>query len=186
MLLHPSPIWYSSSPRGKLTPTQNEFEFAKHLLEKDSEEYERNQSDKVFIQKILSAGTTADKLSTLTLLVQQSPVHNTKALLSLAQLGQKKSRSEALKALRAFTDWWTAVGAPDRKLRYWTDQPAKATSDAQLILFYFEDWLKKLFWDVLQTLEVSIFLPCISSLLKSFKSASPLTLYHMFAPKQLH
>lgn len=154
MLLPPSPIWYSAGPQGKLTPASDEFEFAKQLLEKESNEYEKNQSDKVFIQKIISAGTTADKLSTLTLLAQQSPIHNAKALQSLTQLGQKKSRSEALKALRAFSDWWSAGGAPDRKLRYWADQPAKAASDAQRVIFYFEDWLKKLFWDVLQTLEV--------------------------------
>jgi ribosome biogenesis protein MAK21 len=59
--------------------------------------------------------------------------------------------------LRAFADWWTAGGAPDRKLRFWADQPAKATSDAQRILHYFEDWLKKLFWNILQTLEVFSF-----------------------------
>jgi ribosome biogenesis protein MAK21 len=154
MLLPPSPIWFDATPQGKLTQTQDDFEYARQLLEKDSEEYERIQSDRGFIHKILAAGTTADKLSTLTLLAQQSPVHNTKALQSLVQLGQKKSRSEALKALRAFGDWWSAGGAPDRKLRYWRDQPAIATSDAQRVLFYFEDWLKKLFWNVLQTLEV--------------------------------
>lgn len=79
------------------------------------------KSEFTFLQKILQSGTLSDRLSALTLLVQSSPLHNTKALDALKNLAErgkgKGGRGESLKALRCIVDWWVGGGAPDRKLK---------------------------------------------------------------------
>ncbi|KAI6165099.1 ribosome biogenesis protein [Pisolithus thermaeus] len=119
-----------------------------------------SSSDYSFLQNILRTGTLSDRLSALTLLVQSSPLHNTKALEALKNLAErgkgKGGRGESLKALRCIVDWWVGGGAPDRKLKYFRDQPLSHPdiNDRHLVIWYFEDWLKKYFFSVLQILEV--------------------------------
>jgi len=45
---------------------------------------------------------------------------------------------------------------PDSLLRYFRDQPLNHAErkDIHLIVWYYEDWLKKFFFSLLQTLEV--------------------------------
>ncbi|BGP12208.1 hypothetical protein JCM10213_007464 [Rhodosporidiobolus nylandii] len=136
-----------------------------------------SKADQVFIQQILSSGTSSDKVSALLLLVSSSPLHNTTYLDQLAALCRKKSRDESGRAVRGVVDWWRGEGggSPDRKLRYFADQPSLATVahahealekgrpqdteleradvDRCLVLFAFEDWFKKWFFQVLQALE---------------------------------
>ncbi|KAG7085891.1 hypothetical protein E1B28_003425 [Marasmius oreades] len=112
-----------------------------------------------FLSKIIQSGTLSDRLSALTLLVQSSPIHNTKALETLRGMAErgkgKGGREESLKALRCIVDWWVGGGAPDRKLKYFRDQPLThpSVTDQHLLLWHFEDWLKKYFFSVLQVLE---------------------------------
>ena len=117
-------------------------------------------SESSFLSKIVHSGTLSDRLSALTLLVQNDPIANTSALdtlKSMAERGKGKGgRDESLKALRCIVDWWVGGGAPDRKLRYFRDQPLAQQKDDFLILWYFEDWLKKFFFSVLQILEVRV------------------------------
>ena len=53
-------------------------------IEKDNktylEEFASNTSQKKFLSQILSDGTLNDKISALTLLIQEAPLHNLKAL----------------------------------------------------------------------------------------------------------
>ena len=89
--------------------------------------------------------------------------------------GKATGREDRLKAARAIMDWWVGGGAPNRKLRcvlstspfiyafsesrprYFRDQPLlhPDVTDQHLIIWYFEDWLKKYFFSYLQILEVS-------------------------------
>ncbi|KAF8840266.1 CBF-domain-containing protein [Paxillus ammoniavirescens] len=116
-------------------------------------------SEFAFLQKILHSGTLSDRLSALTLLVQSSPLHNTKALETLKNMAErgkgKGGREESLKALRCIIDWWVGGGAPNCKLKYFRDQPLThpKLDDQHLLVWYFEDWLKKYFFSVLQILE---------------------------------
>ncbi|KAJ7915545.1 CBF/Mak21 family-domain-containing protein [Mycena leptocephala] len=116
-------------------------------------------SEANFLSKIIQSGTLSDRLSALTLLVQSSPLHNTKALETLKGMAErgkgKGGRDESLKALRCVVDWWVGGGAPDRKLKYMRDQPLThpSVTDQHLLLWYFEDWLKKYFFSILQILE---------------------------------
>ncbi|KAJ7063556.1 CBF/Mak21 family-domain-containing protein [Mycena amicta] len=116
-------------------------------------------SEANFLSKIIQSGTLSDRLSALTLLVQSSPLHNIKALETLKGMSErgkgKGGREECLKALRCIVDWWVGGGAPDRKLRYFRDQPLShpGVTDQHLLSWYFEDWLKKYFFSILQILE---------------------------------
>ncbi|KAI0259757.1 CBF/Mak21 family-domain-containing protein [Gloeopeniophorella convolvens] len=130
-------------------------------------------SDQAFLRNILAGGTLSDRLSALTLTVQGAPLHNTRALETLkgmaekgrggvntAQEGDKgkaraAGREERLKAARAIMDWWVGGGAPSRKLKYFRDQPLlhPDVTDQHLVLWYYEDWLKKFFFTFLQILE---------------------------------
>ena len=80
-----------------------------------------SSSEANFLSKIIQSGTLSDRLSALTLLVQSSPLHNTKALESLKLMAErgkgKGGRDESLKALRCIVDWWVGGGVPNRKLK---------------------------------------------------------------------
>ncbi|KIJ40346.1 hypothetical protein M422DRAFT_174030 [Sphaerobolus stellatus SS14] len=134
---------------------------AEALLEQEVKAYSASSAhttsagDARFLTRVLQSGTLSDRLSALTLMVQGSPVHNTRALDGLKTMASKKGREESLKALRAIVDWWNGGGAPDRKLKYFRDQPLTHPNvmDQHLIYWCFEDWLKKYFFAILQLLE---------------------------------
>lgn len=131
-------------------------------------------SDQSFLRNILTGGTLSDRLSALTLLAQGAPLHNIRALEALKSLAEKgrggvsasqdgekgrgkaAGREERLKAARAIMDWWVGGGAPNRKLKYFRDQPLlhPDVADQHLVIWYFEDWLKKFFFSYLQILEI--------------------------------
>ncbi|KAK7687630.1 hypothetical protein QCA50_008844 [Cerrena zonata] len=177
LVFPPGPQWYSlvaplTPPKSPLpTPSASQLsslsERAANLLQKDAEQYQasaastgHSASDSHFLNTILSQGTLSDRLSALTLLVQASPIHNTKSLESLRTMAErgrgKGGRDEGLKAMRCVVDWWIGGGAPGRKLKYFRDQTFllhPEVTDQHLIMWYFEDWLKKYFFHILQTLE---------------------------------
>lgn len=191
-LITPDALWYSSItplpspvvPSSSITPDQLSTlaSRAQDIHNKDITTYQSSSSstsEASFLTKIISSGTLSDRLSALTLLVQSSPLHNTKSLdtlKSMAERGKGKGgREESLKALRCIVDWWVGGGAPDRKLkyednvhescislndflkcRYFRDQALlhPNVTDEHLVIWYFEDWLKKYFFSILQILEV--------------------------------
>jgi ribosome biogenesis protein MAK21 len=123
----------------------------------------------------MSSGTLSDKVSALTLVVQESPVHTTKSFDSLLTLAKKRSRGQAVTALGALKDL-LGVGVvlpADRRLKSFGSQPgllgtlhANSVSDwrfsqklpghiskAHLISWAYEDWLKESYFDMLKVLE---------------------------------
>ncbi|KAJ8688979.1 RNA-binding ribosome biosynthesis protein mak21 [Pleurotus ostreatus] len=171
-LITPDALWYSSItplssppvPSSSITPGQLSTlaSRAQDIHNKDITTYQTSSSstsEASFLTKIISSGTLSDRLSALTLLVQSSPLHNTKSLdtlKSMAERGKGKGgREESLKALRCIVDWWVGGGAPDRKLKYFRDQALlhPNVTDEHLVIWYFEDWLKKYFFSILQILE---------------------------------
>lgn len=159
-----------------------------------------SKADQVFIQQILTSGTSSDKVSALLLLVTSSPLHTTAYLTQLATLCQKKSREESGRAVRGVVEWWRGGGGdgggcPSRKLRAFADQPGLQTvSDAWnaleatgkgrekkgaesvlsrpeleriLVVWAFEDWLKKWFFEILKALEVSTLISIVFTLVCS-------------------
>jgi ribosome biogenesis protein MAK21 len=131
VLLPPSSLWHAALPplsasAGLATPTAAQIESltkkGTSLLENDTNNFllaSSSSSEATFFTKVIHSGTLSDRLSALTLLVQSSPVHNTKALEILKGMAGKGGggRDESLKALRCIVDWWVGGGAPDRKLK---------------------------------------------------------------------
>lgn len=153
-------------------------EHAKSLLEKENKEYaahDKNASSAhQFYSTIMSTGTLSDKISALTLSVQESPVHNVKALETLVGLARKRSRGQAVEVLGALKDLFGPGNLlpSDRKLRPFAAQPALCAAFEQmdfqwtpnkplpeplksshLISWAYEDWLKSTFFEVLKIME---------------------------------
>ncbi|KAL9595138.1 MAG: hypothetical protein Q9219_006626 [cf. Caloplaca sp. 3 TL-2023] len=151
--------------------------FAKSLLDKENELYASHtgsaQSAQQFYSTIMSSGTLSDKISALTLSVQESPLHNIRALETLVGLARKRSRGQAVEVLGALKDLFGlgSVLPPDRKLRTFAMQPdlsiafrsnkkwtsndplPKSLTEAHLVLWAFEDWLKAIYFEILKILE---------------------------------
>ena len=138
LVFPPGPQWYSTVPPLSAPAPSNQPSAAKlsslteraaEIIKRDADLYQssaastgHSSSDSHFLNTILTQGTLSDRLSALTLLVQGSPVHNTKALETLRGMAErgrgKGGREEGLKAMRCIVDWWVGGGAPNRKLKY--------------------------------------------------------------------
>lgn len=118
-LTTPPPI--SPSQLSTLTSKATDLHHADTRTFQISSSSNSSSSEANFLTKIIQSGTLSDRLSALTLLVQSSPIHNTKALETLKGMAErgkgKGGRDESLKALRCVVDWWVGGGAPDRKLK---------------------------------------------------------------------
>lgn len=155
-------------------------QYAVSLLEKDSKMYSEAQqasssSSHKFYSTIMSSGTLSDKISALTLAVQESPLHNTKALENLIGLGKKRSRTQAVEVLRSLKDMFAqgTLLPSDRRLRSFANQPSllagfqgagnkwtegtplpNGVQEKHLIFWAFEHHLKEQYFEVLKVLEV--------------------------------
>ncbi|KAI0899396.1 CBF-domain-containing protein [Annulohypoxylon nitens] len=153
--------------------------YAKSILDEDSVAYNKTlsaSSSHKFMSTIMSSGTMSDKVSALTLAIQESPIHNIKALENLIGLSAKRSRGQALAALAALVDLFgPGMMLPSkRRLRLFSSQlglvgtlqkhnvkswsksqplPGKITKE-HLIAWIFEDWLKEAYFKMIQNLEV--------------------------------
>jgi ribosome biogenesis protein MAK21 len=153
--------------------------YADSLLETDSNLYASKNlsstSSHRFLATIMSSGTLSDKVSALTLVVQESPVHTTKSFESLLTLAKKRSRGQAVSALGALKDLLgSGVVLPaDRRLRTFGNQPGLLgtlqtdvarnwrvgdplpgdITKAHLISWVYEDWLKESYFEMLKVLE---------------------------------
>lgn len=137
----------------------------------------KSTADAAFLKQVLQDGTHQDKLSALILLVRESPLHRMDELERLrimaggkqydaAETGSSSQsavkggggREERISVLRALADWWVSGGGKETgKLKYLADQPQlgnPAVTDRHLLVWGFEDWLKKWFFSILQILEV--------------------------------
>ncbi|KAI0171991.1 CBF-domain-containing protein [Hypoxylon sp. FL1284] len=153
--------------------------YAKSLLDEDSATYSKTlsaSSSHRFMSTIMSSGTMSDKVSALTLAIQDSPIHNVKALENLIGLSAKRSRGQALSALAALVDLLGPgmILPSDRRLRLFSSQlgligtlqkhsvrnwspsqalPGKITKE-HLISWIFEDWLKDSYFKIIQNIEI--------------------------------
>lgn len=135
------------------------YERARSIVNKDNDDYytefNKSSSQRKFMSQILSNGTLSDKISALTLLIQESPLHNMKALDTLLAMCSKKSRSAATQCVEAVTDLFVNGVIPsNRKLKFFKNQPlTRHLTDLQLAVFYFEDYLKNWYFQFIEMLE---------------------------------
>ncbi|KAL5045810.1 hypothetical protein BDW71DRAFT_198055 [Aspergillus fruticulosus] len=154
--------------------------YATSLLEKENKMYADAQqasasSSYKFYSTIMTTGTLSDKISALTLAVQESPLHNIKSLENLVALGKKRSRAQAVEVLRSLKDMFAqgTLLPNDRRLRSFANQPALIAAfqgagskwtegaalpgglkDSHLIVWAYEHFLKDQYFEVLKILEV--------------------------------
>ena len=151
---------------------------AQSVLDADVEHYgtsRSSSSSKRFLSTIITSGTLQDKVSALTLAIQESPLHNVKAFQSLFALASKRSRTQAAGALGALVDLLGpgSLLPPSRRLRAFSAQPAllaalrnaaiihwkegddlpRPLTDTDLVYWLYEDWLKEAFFKVVMLLE---------------------------------
>lgn len=135
------------------------YERAKALTEEENtvynQEFNKSSSQKRFLTQMLTAGTLSDKISALTLLVQEAPLHNIRALDQMFAMCNKKSRTAAMQCVDAIVDLFVNGVLPsDRKLKpFKKQQLSLEMTDEQLIIFYFEDHLKNLYFKFIGLLE---------------------------------
>ncbi|OQD63643.1 hypothetical protein PENPOL_c009G07615 [Penicillium polonicum] len=155
-------------------------ELANKLLQEENEEYAAAQrasasSSHKFYSTIMASGTLSDKISALTLNVQESPLHNTKALETLIGLGKKRSRAQAVEVLRSLKDMFAqgTLLPSDRRLKSFTNQPGLVAAfqgaggrwnekdplpgglkKSELIVWAFENIVKDQFFEVIKILEI--------------------------------
>ncbi|KAJ3036867.1 hypothetical protein HDV00_002350 [Rhizophlyctis rosea] len=168
MLVQPGGAWYTFSlppVTGNIGGSEEKiiqlYKQAQQLWEADVAKYEKSKTmsaaDRDFISTVLKSGTTTDKVSALTLLIQEAPVHSLASLRDqlIHGMARKKARREAILAVDSIKDLFVNNLLPDRKLRYFRDQPllSPQTKNAHLVLWFFEDSLKKLYFDFIKLLE---------------------------------
>ena len=155
-------------------------ELANSLLQAENDEYAKAQqasasSSHKFYTTIMSSGTLSDKISALTLAVQESPLHNTKSLENLIGLAGKRSRAQAVEVLRSLKDMFAqgTLLPADRRLKSFSNQPGLVAAfqgaggrwterdplpgglqKSHLIVWAFEDFLKEQYFEILKILEV--------------------------------
>lgn len=168
-LLEPTPLWHDiqlkildgipEDPPAEFVINRH-FEKAKGLLAAENEFYSVSNhvksSDRQFLSTIMRSGTLSDRVSALTLVVQESPIHATKSMDALMSMCRKKGRNEAVSAVGAVKDLMQASVLPNRKLQYFKDQAgvaARDVTDQHLIVWAFEDFLKRYYFELLGVME---------------------------------
>ena len=180
------PDWYNAEPpvssssakttkKASVDSTSALHDFAINLWSKDNETYRQHfetSSSHAFYNTVISSGTLSDKVSALTLAIQESPVHNMRALESLLSLARKRSRSQAVDVLRALKDLFAQGSMLPSDRRLWTfatnpgltafstkswsagDKLPRGIEEQHLIVFAFENWLKEQYFEVIKLLEI--------------------------------
>ncbi|KAK3330272.1 CBF/Mak21 family-domain-containing protein [Apodospora peruviana] len=190
LIFEPRPDWYSVTLDGLPLSLPDDMKkysssianlkaYAEKLLSEDASTYgamQASSSSQRFMSTIMSSGTLSDKVSALTLSIQESPVHSCKAFESLIGLAGKRSRGQAIAALGALVDLLGNgdVLPNDRRLRTFNSQPSLLWSlqghgatlwtegkplpgkvtKSHLMVWAFEDWLKAAYFRIIQLLEV--------------------------------
>ncbi|KAJ3256389.1 hypothetical protein HK103_005518 [Boothiomyces macroporosus] len=168
-IIFKSSVWYENELpeikyNGKPSPDNvaKELAKAKALWLEDCKKFEmmreqNSKANKDFVATILKSGTVTDKVSALTLLIQESPVHTFNHLNDnlIHGMAKKKARREALLAIDSIKDLLLNNLLPNRKLNYFVDQPCLSheATPAHLIAWCYEDALKKAYFEFLQIVE---------------------------------
>ncbi|CAG8608379.1 40985_t:CDS:10, partial [Gigaspora margarita] len=138
----------------------SKYDTAKKLLKTENEQYEANpilhhSFDRAFYTTMLKSGTLKDKISTLSVLVDESSIHAVHALDTLMSMAKKKGRDEAVQAIDCLMNLMLESILPNRKLKYFRDQPLNdpKVSDKHLIVWAFEDYIKNYYYEFLGVIE---------------------------------
>ena len=121
---------------------------------------EVSQSDQKFLRDVMRAGTMSDKVAALTLAVQQNVLYSLTTLQKLTTMASKQGQRSALLAIEALRDLYVENILPShRRLIEFQERPLhrKDVSEMHLVVWYFEAEVKRLFGELVQTLEQTSF-----------------------------
>lgn len=119
--------------------------------------YKQRGSDREFTTSLefLKSGTFSDQLGTLSIISTESPLHSVRFLENLADKCEIKNRESACKALEVTKDLLVSHVMPDRRLRYFKDQPIRINTPlASVVAWSFEDFMKRYFYRILRVMEM--------------------------------
>ncbi|CAI2161374.1 19917_t:CDS:10 [Funneliformis geosporum] len=167
----PNRFWYnikvqplSDSKERKITDKiiSDMYDNALNLLNEENNAYEairsrRNASDRSFYATMLKSGTLKDRLATLSVLVEESPMHAIRALDTLFKMAKKENRNEAVQAVESLKNLMIELLLPpNRKLKFFRDQLIykENISNKNLILWSFEDYLKRKYFELIRIIEI--------------------------------
>lgn len=118
--------------------------------------FQKKSEDREFTSSLefLKNGTFYDQLGTLSILSTESPLHSIRFLENLSSKCEVKHRESACKALEVTKDLLVSHVMPDRRLKWFKDQPFELNlSLPTLMSWAFEDYLKRYFFKILQVME---------------------------------
>ena len=140
-------------------------EKARQLLDAEVTRFEASErrgrgsdNDTSFLKKVMSSGTLNDKMASMMLMIQQSPVHRLQVLDILLKMASKRGKREHSMALETLKDLFETDLLPDRKLTYFHEQPVDeqaARNPTLLVMWYFEDAVKHKFAEFITHLEAA-------------------------------
>lgn len=179
LLIIPGGPWYDvitdEETTGSCSLDQSEidqlFEEAASLLKNEAKIYDKmkgteSSSDYRWLKSVVSSGTLKDKVAAMTIQVQESAIHGLKALDMLMGMAKKKGRRECTMTIDMMKELWLTLLLPEnRKLRKFNQHPLSTLHDfvhksgnrderdKRLILWYFEDHLKKTYKEFISIIE---------------------------------
>ena len=116
--------------------------------------------DAQWLMTARTKGTVRDRIAAASLLVQQNVISNLESLEMLVNwvARNKGSRDGIGHAIDALSELFTTVVLPDRKLKYFSDQPFPhpkhgVAEDKLLIVYYVEDRIKTFYHEFVEALE---------------------------------
>ncbi|OMJ23981.1 Ribosome biogenesis protein MAK21 [Smittium culicis] len=181
LLIEPSTQWYNhnitiansknlNENSNDLEALSNSEKYARDLLDLENKTYENKRkhgknssmtsNDMDFVSSILKTGTLSDKISALTLLVQESPIHNLSSINTLMGMARKNHRREAIMAVSSLKDLLVNNLLPDRKLIYFADRNWSDSGNVQpqvWIYWIFEDFIKKSYFELIKIMEEMLY-----------------------------
>lgn len=126
------------------------------LLQKSSklfEDYVKSQEDDDELTKeIMESGTRKDKYSAIKVSIQETPLLSLKHLQSLNEMINSKPRV-AIETMQNAVQIYTKYLLPPRPLKKFEEQPLRSAKDSGLLLFYFEDQLKRAYSNFITNVE---------------------------------
>lgn len=122
--------------------------------------HQKGGSNLQWLQQAQRGGTTTDKVAAMAVLVQENPIGNLRSLDGLINMAGKRGGARAVvgTALDALKELWLEVLLPDRKLKFFEQQPLGAIKsgkdhDRALMFWSYEDALKKRYAAFIESLD---------------------------------
>lgn len=179
LLVSPEEVWFQISlpeeTKDVLKKSKNMTEETKAALRnkaaslylEQSRKYRTSKTmspaDREWFDTVLKEGTTSDKVSAMLLQVQECPFFGLEWIAKLLVMASSESRHEAFPAMEALRDIFCKILPPrslKRSLVPWASRimtdDKELTPSWALLIYYFEDVLKKSFVEFIKLVEILI------------------------------